>query len=444
MIDPRLKLVDFFRKTDALNIYQKELKETQFFTKSQLQELQWSRLFSLLHHVYEQVPYYRKIFDERGLKPNDFKSLEDLDKLPILTKKDIRENYSQLLAKNINIYKPRIITSGGSTGKPIRFFVDSLTNGYQWADAYRGQIWGGWQFGDRIARIWGSSVLSLQKPFQKKIYGTLNNWLLLPAFDSGMGQMEKWIKLIRSQKIRFISGYVDTMVDFSRFVIQQKLQTHLVAAFPTTAPLTISGRRLIEKAFGCGIFDLYQSADGGISAIECHQHKGLHLAEERCVLEIPKNSLQNDIPVIVTDLFNYSMPFIRYLNGDEVTITRENCACGRESLLIKQIRGKTYHHIKLPNGKLIHSEIFSYYLNNFLIVKHFCAKQVSNKRIILEICLDDHFIDQKIDFEKSIRNLPKSLPGIEIDIQYVEKINKLPNQKYEIYIPLSKDGNHNG
>jgi phenylacetate-CoA ligase len=332
-----------------------------------------------------------------------------------------------------------MLTSGGSTGEPLRFYIDRLTNGYQWADAYRCQIMAGWNFGEKIGRFWGSSVLSLQKPLQKRVYSWLNDWILFPAFEAGDVMMKNWIDVIRREKIHFLSGYVDTMVDFARFVVANHLQTQLTAVFPTTAPLTLSGRQIIQKAFGCGIFDLYQSADGGLSSIECHQHQGLHIAEERCLVETPDGPGEHDVSVIVTDLFNYAMPFIRYENGDEITTTRELCKCGRESKIIRRVRGKTYHHILLPDGRRVHSEIFSYHLNNFLVVKHFLARQISQSKIVLEIELDNQYETEVGLLEQSLMKLPLSLPGLNIEYSYVREIKKMPNQKYSLFIPYKSE-----
>jgi phenylacetate-CoA ligase len=212
-----------------------------------------------------------------------------------------------------------------------------------------------------------------------------------------------------------------------------------VAVFPTTAPITSSGRKLIQKAFGCGIFDLYQSADGGLSATECHEHQGLHLAEERCLVEVPNTQGEHDVSVIVTDLFNYAMLFICYENGDEITATRDLCNCGRESLVIKRVRGKTYAHISLPNGRLIHSEIFSYYLRNFLAVRQFCVRQITASKIILEISLDPNYSTELPMLDKALAKIPSSFPGLDIECSYVEKIIKHPNQKYVNFVPCNPE-----
>jgi phenylacetate-CoA ligase len=433
----KLQLADTLRKTNAISLYRNELSQSQFLSREDLAALQWTRLEKILEHAYHNVPYYQKIFKELRITPRDIQHPGDLKKLPVLTKEKIRKNYHELLAVNQRQYKPRMLTSGGSTGEPLRFYIDALTNGYQWADVYRGQIMAGWNFGEKMGRFWGSSVLSIQKPLQKRVYSWLNDWVLFPAFNSGEDMMRTWIDAIRRQKIRYLSGYVDTMVDFARFVIANRLQTQLTAVFPTTAPLTPSGRRIIQKAFGCGIFDLYQSADGGLSSIECHQHQGLHISEERCLVETPDDAGEHDIPAIVTDLFNYAMPFIRYENGDEITTTREPCQCGRESKIIRRVRGKTYHQILLPNGRKVHSEIFSYYLNNFLVVKHFLARQTSQSKIVLEIELDNQYKSEIGLLEKSLIKLPLALPGFKIEYSYVQEIDKMPNQKYSLFVPYN-------
>jgi len=441
------RLVEYFRGTHAMQLCRDELMQTQFLSRKELQHLQWERLQELLRHAYDHVPYYHRLFTEQGLEPTDIHSLSDLQLLPALTKENIRAHHKELVADNARQFRPRPVSSGGSTGEPLTFYIDSLTNSYQWADVYRGQLIGGWVPGEHMAKIYGSSVLSVQNPFKQKVYARLNNWHMFPAFDAGDEQMRKWIDLLRRNRIRTLGGYVDTMVDFARFVVDQGLHTHLVAVFPTTAPLTPSGRRILERAFGCGVFDLYQSADGGISAIECQQHRGLHVAEERCLLEAPQGPGEHELTAVVTDLFNYAMPFIRYENGDELAVTNELCPCGRESLLICRVRGKTYHHILLPNGQRVHSEVFAYHLRNFLMIKHFCAIQTSPNDIALELLVDERYRSEKPRVEDALALLPNSLPGMRVRVKYVGHIKKLPSQKYQSFVPYdveNQDSQLNG
>ena len=149
--------------------YHKELMESQWFTPSQLAELQEKKLRVLLEHAYKNVPYYRKVFDTLGLKPRDIKDKEDLDKLPLLKKDYIRENPSAFLAKNISKKEFKTVSTSGTTGAPLKLFKDKNMITCKNGARYRVQNVLGFEHGDKIANIIGHSYPKehiLQK-FQK-------------------------------------------------------------------------------------------------------------------------------------------------------------------------------------------------------------------------------------------------------------------------------------
>jgi len=100
------------------------LQESQWWSREKLEEYQMQQLSKLLHHAYENVPYYRNIFDERGLRPENIQDFEDLKKLPYLTKENIRENIKDLIARNIPNANLKYVTTGVSTGIPLGFYQE--------------------------------------------------------------------------------------------------------------------------------------------------------------------------------------------------------------------------------------------------------------------------------------------------------------------------------
>ena len=104
--------------------YLNELLETQWWPPKQLQEIQNAKLRSVVRHAYNNVPYYNRIFKQRGLNDRDVETTEDLQKLPVLTKDDIRSNFKDMLATNYAEQKPILNASSGSTGEPLQYYID--------------------------------------------------------------------------------------------------------------------------------------------------------------------------------------------------------------------------------------------------------------------------------------------------------------------------------
>ncbi|MEM3658731.1 MAG: hypothetical protein QXQ66_10020, partial [Candidatus Hadarchaeum sp.] len=127
--------------------------ETQWYSRQQLEELQLERLKAIIKHAYENVPYYRRIFDERNLKPYDIKSKNDLAKLPLLTRRDLVENSELLKSRDFSRYCPTPSFTSGSTGEPVTVWLSRETRTMVNACVWRHWSWFGFRFGDKMAML---------------------------------------------------------------------------------------------------------------------------------------------------------------------------------------------------------------------------------------------------------------------------------------------------
>ena len=149
--------------------YLRELEKSQWLTPEEIKDLQWNRLKKMLQHAYENVPYYKNVFKSLGATAEDIRSPNDFTRLPVLTKEDIRENINDRLAKNYgNDLIPN--ATGGSTGKPLRFFHDREFELNKYAATYRHFQMTGWQLGDKMALLWAyDKDLSVGSSIGKRI-----------------------------------------------------------------------------------------------------------------------------------------------------------------------------------------------------------------------------------------------------------------------------------
>jgi len=148
------RVLNFSRGTRTIKC-QSELKKSQWWPPDKILELQNQRLRQLVDYAYDNVPYYRLIFDERALKPNDIKSSADLVKLPVLTKKLIRSNFDSMLAQGFPSKDIVLHSTGGSTGEPLRFYsTKNAYNNWGFAAAHRAYGWAGYRIGDKSVLFW--------------------------------------------------------------------------------------------------------------------------------------------------------------------------------------------------------------------------------------------------------------------------------------------------
>ena len=346
------------------------------FRESQWQPLDWQiiqqekQLRELINFAYKNVPYYKKVFDSVKIKPSDISSIKDLEKLPLLTKKIIRENWSGLIPKNIDKIKYMHGSTGGSTGETLKYRKSLKDAARGLALLYRGWGYGGYKLGDKVAIIAGSSLIPSAEPVpntKERIKEFFTPPLPLRRYSSyemSEDNLFRYFHDINKWKPDIIRGYASSIYLFAKFIKNNNLELNFrpKAIFTTAEVLFDRQRKMIEQVFGVKVFDTYGVNDGGISAYECDAHNGFHVDTERGILEVvnEKNKQITDKQgrILATSLFHYAMPFIRYVTGDLGIISSSQCSCGRKSSLLKELSGRITDFLKL-NGVIIGSPVLT-------------------------------------------------------------------------------------
>ena len=288
-------------------------------TEEQLRAFQNQRLQALMQHCYANVPYYTRVFDERGLKPEDIKCREDLQKLPILTKQIIREHYDELISKDVAQRHYQKGSTGGSTGTPLKFLKDKMAWNMQWASSFRAWEWYGFHVGEKMMTLGGNSLVKKRKIFTSKdvfdVYIMRNMKRSSAEVDDAA--MQAHYEAYMAYKPKAMRGYASSMVILARYIKKMSLPVVPMTCILTTGEILMPEyRQTLEEVFKCPVYDEYGAGDGGIDAHECLLQDGLHITEERCVIEISDKD-GNVIPdgetgyVLSTDLGNYVFPFVR-------------------------------------------------------------------------------------------------------------------------------------
>lgn len=363
----------------GMNIREKlyELEETQWWGTAQLEEIQNERLRRLIKHAYENVPYYRRILDKKGLTPGDINNVSDLPKLPTLTRKSVRQEYKDILSLDIAQRKPKLNRTGGSTGEPLQFYIDWESWSMVWACIYFGWRLAGHNFGDKMATLAGSSLFPDKSSIvQGRIRPLMERNLTLSAVHMSDNIMREYSDLIAKHQPKFIRGYPTAIYMFADYLKKNSLAPVTPKAVFTTAEVLLpSHRELIEEVFNCKVFDGYGCADGGGSAIECSEHNGHHVPIQRVVMEVvdeqgyPVGSGQSGT-IVLTDLFNYSMPFIRYEVGDSGILSDQACPCGRGLPLVKSLLGRTTEIIRFRDGTTLSGPALTLIFMHFPILQY--------------------------------------------------------------------------
>jgi len=338
-----------------------ELNKTQWQTKESLLQLQRNKLQQMVEYAYQYVPYYKQSFDQAGFHPDDLeRNPTALEKLPIISKATVRENFDQMLTTEPRRRKQLSKKStSGSTGHPLVFMQDHNFRDYVTADIQRHLGWAGWKMGDPHAYIWGASFeTTAMQTLRTRLIDWTWNRFLTNAFLMTEESMTDFAKRIRRRRPRLLFGYASGLQRFARFV-QQGSYTDIKfdGVFSSAERLVPLVRDYLEEIFQCRAFDRYGTLELGGVACECAAHTGLHISVENNyveILDIEHPTGPGEVgDVIVTNLNNFGMPFIRYRIGDtSAWYDGPDCPCGRAAPMLQTVHGRLVESFQTRDGRM--------------------------------------------------------------------------------------------
>jgi len=374
-------------------VYLKDLEKRQWFPEQKLRTIQWLMLKKLLEHVYNNVPYYRQKFIGLGVQPSDIKTPADFQQLPLLTKADIQEHENELAAiDHLGRLKVKSWT-GGSTGQPLRFAYSRYSYEMRRAGAIRCDRWTGWNIGETVLNIWGLPIKLPKGPlrrFKDYVYNRTYGDIVVNSYNFTEKTLEKCLKSLNRHKPGLIIAYATPMSHLAQFVSERKCNIHKPKAIITTAEMLYPEQReLIESVFECKIFNRYGSREVSLIAAECEKHNGLHLNIDNLYIEFIRDGKPVKVgevgDVIVTDLNNYGMPFIRYKIGDIGVPSDEKCTCGRGFPLMERVLGRSLDMVVTSSGKYISGLAFNTILLQFQDIKQYQLTQEDISQFTVQI-----------------------------------------------------------
>ncbi len=414
----------------------KRVRDSQWFTHKRLRLYQESQLRKMISFAYSYVPYYHQLFDRLNIKIGDIQSMDDLPKIPVLTKTIIKDNWESLKPKNINNIKYYSNYTGGTTGTPLKYRLDHYNRLLGLVLLYRGWGYAGYKLGDKTVFLGGDSIDINQKSiFSKKLHEIGRNVRKLSSFDMSSEEMKGYTKTINSFKPKFIRGYASAIYFYCNWIKNNRISVFKPQVVITTSDKLYDYMRLeIEDTLQCKVFDTYGLNDGGLGAYECFQHKGLHIDTERSFLEVVDN---NDIQlkngkgkVLATSLYNYSLPFIRYETGDLAESYEGKCDCGRGSKILKQVTGRTVDVFITPENKYVHGWYFLYLFWKYgKNIKEYQINQISKNDILIKLVLEPSFDHTVLNtIENHIRLKSQKW---KVEFKYMDKIKRTETGKFK-------------
>lgn len=427
----------------------KEFRKNDKLRREEILEIQNEKIRRLVHHCYENVPYYRDVFTSMGLKPDDIQSGDDLCKLPVLTKQIIRDHYNELFATNTDVKRIIKSSTGGSTGTPIQFSKDANEWSGQKAATLRAWEWYGLHLGDKIFSLGGNSIVQKNTLFSfKNLYDRIimRNFKHSSADVTDEGMMVHYKSLMKL-KPKAIRGYGSSIYILARFIEKEHLPVCPLKVVLTTGEVLVPEyRRKMEEVFNAPVYDEYGAGDGGILSHECVLREGLHIEETLCFIEITDKEgvvLPDGTPgfVTTTDLDNYVFPFLRYHVGDMAYIKPGDCPCGLKTRRFGEVLGRAGRLVYNKQGVPISPTMFLFMMypdldykkpeNKVLYNKidKFQIRQDSEGDIHILLKMKDKADESMEEYDFVRTNYMKHFVDSKVTLSFVDEIPTLPSGK---------------
>lgn len=435
---PSYNIWSKFRQSDLKQQYA-EIKSVA--TKEQLMSFQEKYLEMLLFHAYHNVPYYHDIFEEIGIIKNDKVDLSRFNEIPVLTKEVMRKHYNELISRDYTTRKWYYNSSGGSTGEPARFIQDNLYD--RWGNAafyyWCKDILGIDEPSVKKVILWGSERDLFQggMGWKAKIVNWLTNTIFLNSFKMTGEDMEHYVSVINSYKPDLIRGYAGSLYELCRYAERKGMKMYAPKVVISSAEtLSDEMREEIEKVFGTKVYDFYGSRETNNIAGEC-QEALMHILGFHNYIEVLDNHNRlvkegEEGKVVVTNLHNYSMPFIRYEIGDMAVLGPKECECDNPLPTLRRVTGRITDHFVKEDGTLISGSALTLTFNLKDWVKEFQIVQENYKRIRFLVVLQGKVSE---DEKKDVEDEMKFLLGQDCEIiwDFANEIPKTTQGKY-LYI----------
>lgn len=428
-------------KDGKLNLY-RYLRKYRGYNSLGIEEVlqrQKKNLEALLKHAYSNTAYYKNIFTQSDVSFNDLSDpVSVLGKIPVLTKKIIGENLDNLIAKNIPGSQLTKDSTGGSTGTPLVFYRDKECFLKRRAQELFFDKWIGYEIGDRVAFF----VAARHHPKgSKKIKSIIRNYTSehILGFDpnrTDRDYMEHFLVMLMDFKPDVIKCFPNSLYIFAHFLKEKGVNNIRPRAVSCTGEtLHDYQRELFKEVFQCPVFEKYGSFEIGVAACECAEHSGLHMFLDGVYFEFLNSDNKPSKPgeisrLVVTDLFNYGFPMIRYQIGDVGSFSDEVCKCGSPLPLLTKLYGRDRDILVAMNGDPKPGYLVVEVFNKNHIPGQFQVLQSDYDRILIKAVKMEGYLHfhENLIIDKFRELLGKD---ISVEFEYVSDIPRESSGKYK-------------
>lgn len=418
-----------------------DLHRAQWLDRAALDLLRAQRLGRLLTHARMRCPYYREVLGPAGSGEGGTSLLDRLAELPTLERGHVRERLDDLVDEAADRRAMVRLSTGGTTGAPMAFYVNQEYRRHSRALCARlYSTLGRNPFSSTL--ILAGSPIDVERwgTWVRKIQDGLRRTSTIPAFDITQDSVPSIISRIRRRRPRFLMGYTSSLDLLARHLIAAGETAPVGTVVPLAEMVTTVHRQHLSDAFTGRVCEIYGAREASAIAAECAHQQGMHIQEDAYIVEVLQGDrrVEDGTPgeIVITDLFNYAMPLIRYRIGDVGVIVPEECRCGRTFSCLKITHGRVLDVVVTRAGALLPGEYFPHLFKEVeRDVAAFSVHQRSLDRIDIELVVRG---EPGEGLESYLAKHILAKVGADVEIRF-QRVNQLTREASGKFRPTRSD-----
>lgn len=372
-----------------------------------------------MRHAYRSTQYYRDVFDDIGVRAEDIRSGADLARLPLLKRQDLKR-LAGIIAGTGDVSRLHSSFTSGSTGEgALTYFDPSAWLLGKYLIKLRARLACGVRPWDRIAQFqW---IPHADTPVRRHVLRQKSF-----GIDRPFAEVLAGVRRYRPTVLYGFPGYLRKLAEFARGGLTARL------VFTSGEILGKEARSALETAFGATVYDIYGCTEMKEIAFECRERNGYHVNSDWLVVEILPEPFQGAPAgsIVVTSLYNYAMPLIRYVVGDVGRFVEGVCPCGRTLPLMAPETGRAVDYVVLQDGREISPYTVMTPVEALAGVAQFEILQEEVDRVVVRVVPSASWGEgTRMTINKSLAEI---LPGVRIEVALVDEIEHERTGKYRI------------
>lgn len=397
------------------------------------------RLKTFLRHSFDCVPFYRRRFEASGVGPDDIAGLDDMSRLPILTKAQAQDHTGELMTAGVPRRKRRDIHTSGTTGGGLRFATSADAIREQWAVWWRYRGWHGIERGTWCGHFAGRTIVPLSQqepPFWR--YNRPGRQIVFSGYHMSPGNLAAYVDELRRRRPPWLHGYPSLLVLLAGHILESGVELGYRVKWITTGAENLLPHQseLISRAFGVPPVQHYGMAEAVANISECDRG-ALHIDEDFAAVElVPRDD--GAYAVVGTNYTNPVTPLLRYEVDDVVTVEPDaRCGCGRPGRVVSRIDGRLEDYVVLNNGARIGR--MDHVFKDMVNVREAQIRQRVPGEITIRVVRGPGYA--RADDDAIVREVRKRVgEDTGVELEYADRLERSPTGKLRFVVSEIPEG----